>query len=78
MVLNPCLASSPQEQKGGRTFQKLGFIDLNLAEYAGSGLTARTFLLEGYDNNPRHRPDNSMIKVHIGMNMLAGDILFKV
>ncbi|KAK3920355.1 Protein FAM102A [Frankliniella fusca] len=79
-VLDPCLlrVSIRREQKGGRTFQKLGFIDLNLAEYAGSGVTERTCLLEGYDNNPRHRPDNSMIKVHIGMNMLSGDILFKV
>lgn len=79
-VLDPCLlrVSIRREQKGGRTFQKLGFIDLNLAEYAGAGVTERTCLLEGYDNNPRHRPDNSMIKVHIGMNMLSGDILFKV
>ncbi|XP_034233716.1 protein FAM102A isoform X4 [Thrips palmi] len=79
-VLDPCLlrVSIRREQKGGRTFQKLGFIDLNLAEFAGAGLTSRTCLLEGYDNNPRHRPDNSMIKVHIGMNMLSGDILFKV
>jgi len=49
---------------------------LNLAEFAGSGVTARMCLLEGYD--ARHRQDNSMLKVAIGMSMLSGDILFKV
>jgi N-terminal C2 in EEIG1 and EHBP1 proteins len=55
--------------------QKLGFIDLNLAEFAGSGETKRRCLLEGYDT--RHRQDNSMLKVAIKMHMLSGDILFK-
>ncbi|PNF24057.1 hypothetical protein B7P43_G08111 [Cryptotermes secundus] len=65
-----------QELKGGRSFQKLGFTDLNLAEFAGSGQTTRRCLLEGYDT--RHRQDNSMLTVAIHMNMLSGDILFKV
>lgn len=56
--------------------QKLGFIDLNLAEFAGSGLTSRKCLLEGYDT--RHRQDNSMLNVSLGMHMIQGDILFKV
>nr|CAD7589652.1 unnamed protein product [Timema genevievae] len=65
-----------KELKGGRSFQKLGFTDLNLAEFAGSGQTTRRCLLEGYDT--RHRQDNSMLRVAIRMNMLSGDILFKV
>ena len=65
-----------QELKGGRSFQKLGFSDLNLAEFAGAGHSVRKCLLEGYDT--RHRQDNSMLKVAITMNMLSGDILFKV
>jgi hypothetical protein len=65
-----------QELKGGRSFQKLGFTDLNLAEFAGSGVTQRKCLLEGYDT--RHRQDNSTLSVTIRMNMLAGDVLFKV
>lgn len=68
--------STPQELKGGRSFQKLGFTDLNLAEFAGAGLCRRRCLLEGYD--ARHRQDNSMLRVAIKMNMLSGDILFKV
>ncbi|KAH8390430.1 hypothetical protein KR215_001310 [Drosophila sulfurigaster] len=76
-VLDPChlRISIRKEMKGGRSYYKLGFIDLNLAEYAGAGLTSRRFLLEGYDS--RHRLDNSMLRVSIKMHMLSGDILFK-
>lgn len=76
-ILDPCILriSVRKEIKGGRSYQKLGFIDLNLAEFAGSGLIARRCLLEGYDT--RHRQDNSMLCVAIKMHMLSGDILFK-
>jgi hypothetical protein len=77
-VLERCILriSVRKECKGGRSFTKLGFVDLNLAEYAGAGLTYKKALLEGYD--ARHRQDNSMLKFSISMNMLSGDILFKV
>ncbi|XP_046830440.1 uncharacterized protein LOC124429339 isoform X2 [Vespa crabro] len=77
-VLDPCILriSVRKELKGGRSFQRLGFTDLNLAEFAGAGLCRRRCLLEGYD--ARHRQDNSMLKVAIKMNIRSGDILFKV
>lgn len=77
-VLDPCLLriSIRKEVKGGRSYQKLGFTDLNLAEFAGSGLTSKKTILEGYD--ARHRQDNSMLLLTIKMHMLSGDILFKV
>ncbi|XP_033322190.1 early estrogen-induced gene 1 protein isoform X3 [Megalopta genalis] len=77
-VLDPCILriSVRKELKGGRSFQKLGFTDLNLAEFAGAGLCRTRCLLEGYD--ARHRQDNSMLRVSIKMNVLSGDILFKV
>ena len=77
-VLDPCLLriSIRKEIKGGRSYQKLGFVDLNLAEFAGSGCTSKKTILEGYDT--RHRQDNSMLLVTIKMHMLSGDILFKV
>ncbi|KAL1132000.1 hypothetical protein AAG570_011610 [Ranatra chinensis] len=77
-ILDPCMLriSVRKESKGGRSYQKLGFKELNLAEFAGSGMTQRKFLLEGY--HTRHRQDNSMLSVTIRMNMLSGDILFKV
>lgn len=64
-----------QESKGGRSYHKLGFADIDLAEFAGAGLTTRRYLLEGYDT--RHRQDNSTLKVSIDMTLLSGDPCFK-
>lgn len=77
-VLDPCnlRISVRKESKGGRSYQKLGFTDLNLAEFAGSGQIMHQCILEGYDS--KHRQDNSVLRVKIRMNMLSGDILFKV
>lgn len=77
-ILEPCICriSVRKEMKGGKSFQKLGFADINLAEFAGAGFTSRNFLLEGYDS--KRRQDNSMLKIHIDMTLLSGDPLFKV
>ncbi|KAJ8346483.1 hypothetical protein SKAU_G00278840 [Synaphobranchus kaupii] len=77
-VLDPCVCrvSVRKELKGGKTFSKLGFADLNLAEFAGSGSTVRCCLLEGYDTK-NTRQDNSILKVTIGMTLLSGDPCFK-
>ncbi|XP_077299323.1 uncharacterized protein LOC143920347 isoform X3 [Arctopsyche grandis] len=77
-VLEPSILriSVRKECKGGRSYQKLGFVDLNLAELAGAGESSRRCLLEGYDT--RYRQDNSTLRLRIRMNMLSGDPLFKV
>ncbi|CAM4719328.1 unnamed protein product [Leuciscus chuanchicus] len=77
-VLDPCVCrvSVRKELKGGKAFSKLGFADLNMAEFAGSGSTARCCLLEGYDTK-NTRQDNSILKVTIGMTLLSGDPCFK-
>ncbi|KAJ8260989.1 hypothetical protein COCON_G00167120 [Conger conger] len=77
-VLDPCVCrvSVRKELKGGKTFSKLGFADLNLAEFAGSGSIVRCSLLEGYDTK-NTRQDNSILKVTIGMTLLSGDPCFK-
>lgn len=77
-VLEPALmrVSVRKELKGGRSYQKLGFCDVNLAELAGAGEATRRCLLEGYD--PRRRQDNSVLRLRIKMNMISGDPLFKV
>ncbi|XP_058015343.1 early estrogen-induced gene 1 protein [Ahaetulla prasina] len=77
-LLDPCICrvSVRKELKGGKAYSKLGFTDLNLAEFAGSGLTARCCLLEGYDTK-NTRQDNSILKVTIGMSLLSGDPCFK-
>ncbi|XP_066548504.1 EEIG family member 2 isoform X1 [Amia ocellicauda] len=77
-VLDPCVCrvSVRKELKGGKTFAKLGFADLNLAEFAGSGNTTRRCLLEGYDTK-NTRQDNSILKVVISTQLMSGDPCFK-
>ncbi|KAM9811094.1 early estrogen-induced gene 1 protein [Neosynchiropus ocellatus] len=77
-VLDPsvCRVSVRKELKGGKAYTKLGFTDLNMAEFAGSGSTVRCCLLEGYDTK-NTRQDNSILKVTIGMTLLSGDPCFK-
>jgi len=65
-----------QEVKGGRSYQKLGYADINLAEFAGAKHVSHCYLLDGY--NSRSRQDNSLLKVTIDMTQLSGDSLFKV
>ncbi|KAL2092017.1 hypothetical protein ACEWY4_011815 [Coilia grayii] len=77
-ILDPCVCrvSVRKELKGGKAYVKLGFADLNLSEFAGSGSTVRCCLLEGYDTK-NTRQDNSILKVTIGMTLLSGDPCFK-
>lgn len=71
-----CRVSIRKELKGGSSFQKLGFVDVNLSEFAGSGLTSRRYLLEGYD--AKRRLDNSTLHVNVNLTLLSGDPCFKV
>ena len=66
-----------QEVNGGITYQKLGFVDVDLAEFAGCGLTSKMYLLEGYKDTKIHRQDNSTLKVQVDCNLIKGDPLFK-
>ncbi|KAG8556033.1 hypothetical protein GDO81_017905 [Engystomops pustulosus] len=77
-ILDPCICrvSVRKELKGGKAYAKLGFADLNLAEFAGSGNTVRRCLLEGYDTK-NTRQDNSILKVGISMQLMSGDPCFK-
>lgn len=77
-VLDPCVCriSVRKELRGGRSQQKLGFVDLNLAQFAGSGQQTKRYLLEGYDS--RHRQDNSTIKIVVELSLISGDPVFKV
>ena len=63
----------------GRACEKLGFVDINLSEFAGSGVNGeqRTFLLDGY-NQVRQRSDNSKLRVNIAMMLQSADPLFRV
>ncbi|XP_074654016.1 EEIG family member 2-like isoform X5 [Tubulanus polymorphus] len=81
-VLQPCMlrVSVRREVKGGQKSEKLGFAEINLAEFAGSSSTTRLYLLEGYDSafkGMKHRQDNSTLKVSIGLHLKTGDPCFK-
>uniref|UniRef100_A0A3B3TBS6 EEIG family member 2 n=1 Tax=Paramormyrops kingsleyae TaxID=1676925 RepID=A0A3B3TBS6_9TELE len=78
-VLDPCVfrVSVRKELKGGKTYAKLGFADLNLAEFAGSGNTIRRCLLEGYDTK-HMRQDNSILKVGKQVELVKYDPLFTI
>ncbi|MFT7796608.1 protein FAM102B-like isoform X1 [Arapaima gigas] len=67
-VLDPCVCRV--------SVRKLGFADLNLAEFAGSGNITRRCLLEGYDTK-HMRQDNSILKVIISTQLMSGDPCFK-
>uniref|UniRef100_A0A8B9LRL8 C2 NT-type domain-containing protein n=1 Tax=Astyanax mexicanus TaxID=7994 RepID=A0A8B9LRL8_ASTMX len=71
-VLDPCICRVSVR----KVHTHLGFADLNMAEFAGSGSTVRCCILEGYDTK-NTRQDNSILKVTIGMTLLSGDPCFK-
>ncbi|GFO45559.1 protein fam102a-like [Plakobranchus ocellatus] len=77
-VLDPCFVriSVRKELKGGRSQQKIGYVDLNLAQCAGGGRQYKRYLLEGYDT--KHRQDNSNIKIGVELSLISGDPVFKV
>lgn len=63
-----------QELRGGKSSEKLGFADVNLAEFAGSGGNHR-YLLQAYDT--KHRLLNSTLTVELHMTIMSGDPCFK-
>ncbi|XP_026544931.1 protein FAM102A [Notechis scutatus] len=77
-LLDPCICrvSVRKELKGGKAYSKLGFTDLNLAEFAGSGLTVRCCLLEGYDTK-NTRQDNSILKVTLLFPIISPFLPFR-
>lgn len=78
-VLDACnyRVSIRKETKGGKAHIKLGFVDVNLAQFAGSPSTTKRYILEGYDDKTL-RQDNSILEVEVKMQLTSGDPLFKV
>lgn len=70
-----CRISIRMEEKGGRNFRKLGFTDINLAEYAGVGQSTQRYILQPYDLN--HRLDNSILQVKLNITLREGDTIFQ-
>ncbi|KAK1153691.1 protein FAM102A-like [Acipenser oxyrinchus oxyrinchus] len=72
-----CRVSVRKDIKGGKAYVKMGFADINLSEFAGSGFQIHHSILEMYDSRAS-KPDNSILKVGIQMQLLAGDPCFRV
>lgn len=64
-----------KESRGGRT-EKLGIVDLNLAEFAGARRRERRCLLQAASK--KQGKDNSILQVLVTMILTAGDPCFRV
>merc|ERR550539_644104 len=70
-----CRISIRMEERGGRHFRKLGFVDVNLAEYAGAGPSTQRYILQPYESS--HRLDNSIVQLTINITLREGDTIFQ-
>ncbi|CAD5233980.1 unnamed protein product [Bursaphelenchus xylophilus] len=73
-----CKISIRKTERAGRPPTKLGFVIVNLSEYAASGSTPiqQSYLLDGYTG--RQRQDNTRVHLAIRMFHQMSDPLFKV
>jgi len=69
-----CRVSIRKEEKGGKNFRKIGFVDLDLAEYAGAGPSIQRYILQAYDTS--HRLDNSLLQINLNITLREGDLVF--
>ena len=70
-----CRVSIRKEEKGGKNFRKIGFVDVDLAEYAGAGPSTQRYILQQYDMN--HRLDNSLLQITLNIVLKEGDLVFQ-
>ncbi|XP_071747205.1 EEIG family member 2 isoform X7 [Lepeophtheirus salmonis] len=70
-----CRISIRMEEKGGKHFRKIGFADINMAEYAGAGTSTQKYILQAYDTS--HRLDNSMLQITLNLTLKEGDTIFQ-
>ncbi|XP_041941684.1 uncharacterized protein LOC121705045 [Alosa sapidissima] len=72
-----CRVSVRKDRKGGRSYKKVGYVDLNLVEVIGCGYVTRDCLLEGYMSK-HSKLDNSFLKIGLQLQLLQGDPCFRV
>uniref|UniRef100_A0AC34QJ39 C2 NT-type domain-containing protein n=1 Tax=Panagrolaimus sp. JU765 TaxID=591449 RepID=A0AC34QJ39_9BILA len=73
-----CKVSVRKEDRGGRATIKLGYVIVNLSEFAASGVNdlKQSYLLDGYNGNQRQ--DNSRVHINVRMTHQGADPMFKV
>ena len=54
---------------------QLGYVPINLSEFARAGVVQRKYLLESY-NEHKHKPDNSVLRVKVMLRhtCISGDV----
>ena len=75
-VIQPLILhiSIRRELMGGKSYEKLGYVNIDLSQYAGSGSSSQHFLLQNSDA----RSFNSILKVKILLKQISGDSCFKI
>ncbi|KAI6659601.1 hypothetical protein LOD99_14524 [Oopsacas minuta] len=75
-VIQPLLLhiSIRREMMGGKSYEKLGYVNIDLTQYAGSGISSQHYLLQ----NSHSRSINSILKVRIFLQQISGDPCYKV
>lgn len=77
-TLTPSLVrlSLRMERKGGKSMEKLGIVEVNLAEFAGKGREERRYLLQSEKKAEQGRT-NSILRVAVEMSLSEGDPVFR-
>ena len=75
-ILQPLILhiSIRRELSGGKSYEKLGYVNIDLSQYAGSGSSSQHYLLQ----NSNARSFNSILKVKILLKQVSGDSCFKI
>ncbi|CAF1219291.1 unnamed protein product [Adineta steineri] len=71
-----CRISIRKEGRGGRSYEKIGFYDLDLASVAGSGDESKACLLNGYQQT-NSSPANAYLEISMKITILEGDHIFR-
>jgi hypothetical protein len=71
-----CRISIRKEGRGGRSFEKIGYYDLDLASVAGSGDESKACLLNGYQQT-NSSPANAYLEIRMKLTVLEGDHIFR-
>ena len=50
-----CRVGIRKEEKGGKNYRKIGFVDVDLAEYAGAGPSTQRYILQVHTERGEYR-----------------------
>ncbi|CAM2715223.1 unnamed protein product [Rotaria socialis] len=71
-----CRISIRKEGRAGRSYEKIGYYDLDLASVAGTGDESKACLLNGY-KQINSSPSNAYLEIRMKLTVLEGDHIFR-